>query len=561
VENSTARFHKIASGEAQAGRPYFRITASDQSPPFHFLDYTLSLSAEGGYAAQDTIHQGLGPTGLMDDVEDQETSWTHGGTGDLWHRSQHMAHTPLHAWYGGSDTHQEYQNGTDAFLMSPRTVLISGSVLSFWHWYDLEEGQDFGYVEIYNGSQWVPLGEPFTGTSNVWLRETYDLSAYPSGTSIQIRFRLTSDEQNCGQGWYIDDVYVGQPRRFVLDQVHVSPTRGGEMEDFTFSATYISDNNYSPLFAFVYIDSIPYAMTTADTDFTQGATFTYQTPLDLGEHQHHFYVCSGLETTRWPRLGELAEPLVTEAIYQEDFEGWNGGLSATGSDWEWGHPTSGPGEAHSGQRVWATKLEGDYSNYADARLETPPIDLTGVAYPQLSFWHWFSFEYRQAHYDGGNVKISVDGGDFQVITPDNGYEGIIHGVNVGIPGEPGFCSYQAGRHWHQETFDVAITGLRPGSLPAVSDLSLNLAGDHILLNWSWPHEITPAGYIIYRGSLPENAPAEPESLATVTNTTYFDAEAAGDPTNYYYLVKVLSLDGQKSAPSEKVGEFTINTSP
>jgi hypothetical protein len=502
-----------------------------------------------------------------------------------------MAHTPLHAWYGGSDTLREYQNGMDAFLMSTRIVLLSGSMISFWHWYDLEEGQDFGYVEIYAGSQWVPLGEPFTGTSNAWLRETYDLSTYPSGTAIQVRFRLTSDEQNCGQGWYIDDVYVGQPRRFVLDQVQVSPTRGGETENFTFSTTYISDKNYSPLFAFVYIDSMPYAMATADTDFAQGATLTYQTPLDLGEHQHHFYVSSGLETTRWPRVGELAEPLVTEAIYQEDFEDWNGGLAATGSDWEWGHPTSGPGEAHSGQKVWATNLEGDYSNNADARLETPPIDLTGVAYPQLSFWHWFSFEYRQAHYDGGNVKISVDGGDFQVITPDNGYEGTIHGVNAAIPGEPGFCSYQAGRYWHQETFDlspysghhviirfhlgtnfrhtysgwyiddVAITGLRPGSLPVVSDLSLNLAGDHILLSWTWPHEITPAGYIIYRGSLPENPLAEPESLATVTNTSYFDAEAAGDPTNYYYLVRALGLDGQKSAPSEKVGEFTITTSP
>jgi len=593
VENSTAFFFNTESGSADFGRPYYKITASSQSPPLHFLNYTLSLSGSGGYTSQDSIPHSLGPTGLMDDMEDQETSWTHGGTGDLWHLSQSRAHTPLHSWYCGESARREYQNGTNAFLMSPRAILVAGSVLTFWHWYDLEEDRDFGHVEIYAGTGWIPLGEPFTGTSQGWIREIYDLSAYPSGSALQIRFRLTSDEQNCGQGWYIDDVYVGQPRRFVLDQVQVSPKRGGETENFTFSTTYISDNNYSPLFAFVYIDSIRYTMTTADTDFAKGATFTYQTPLDLGEHQHHFFVCSGLETIRWPSLGELAEPLVTKAIYQQDFENWPGGLTATGSNWEWGNPTSGPGEAHSGQKVWATNLEGDYSNNADARLETPPIDLTGVTYPQLSFWHWFSFEYRQAHYDGGNVKISVDGGDFQVITPDNGYEGTIHGVNAGIPGEPGFCSYQAGQHWHQETFDlspysghrvairfhlgtnfrhtypgwyiddVAITGLRPSSLslPAVSGLSLSLAGDDILLSWSRPGEISPAGYIIYRGSLPENPSAEPESLATITNTSYIDAEAAGDPTNYYYVVRVLSLDGEKSAPSEKVGEFTITTSP
>ena len=591
IERGTAYFHTIESGSAVSSRwPFYKITASEECPPFYFFDYTLNLSAAGDYAVQDTIPHAVGFTGLKDDMEDETTTWTHGGTGDLWHLSQGRARTPFHSWYGGSATHREYQNGMDAFLKSPMMLLISGSQLSFWHWYDLEEDRDFGYLEIYADSGWTQPGEPFTGNSQGWVRQTYDLSAYPNGKTLYIRFRMTSDEQNCGEGWYIDDVYVGLPFRFTLDQAKVSPERGEESTDFTFSTIYTSDWNYPPTSTIAYIDGTPYNMASADTDYTQGATFTCQTALDLGEHEYHFDFSSGLESTRWPRFGECTGPLVAEVIYQEDFEDWNGNFVHTGSDWEWGPPTSGPGQAHSGEKVWASVLAGAYSDNSDSRLETPPIDLTGITNPQLSFWHWYSFEYRQAHYDGGNVKISADGEQFQVFTPDNGYEGTISTLNAGIPGEPGFCLYNDGQFWHQETFDlspysgqqivirfhfgsnsrhtypgwyiddVVISGLQPNTLPAVSDLNLTLAGENILLSWSWPYKEIPAAYAIYRGILSNGPFAQPESIATVTATTYIDPSVAGNqPINYYYLVRALSFDGLESEPSERVGEFNTTT--
>lgn len=589
IRNSTF-FYDIPSGTAVYGRwPHFKVSASEESPPLHFLNYTLSLSDDEGYSAQDSIPHALGTTGLLDDMEGPETTWTHGGTGDQWQLCQKNKHTPYQAWHCGSDQSMKSQDEMDAFLSSSGITLISGSIFCFWHWYDLVEDEELAFVEIGIDSVWTPLGQPFTGSSQGWVRESYDLSEYPSGTEIQVRFRLSGDGGSYGEGWYIDDVCVGLPLRFTLDQAQVSPTRGDESTEFTFSIDYISDQNYPPTAAICYIDGNVHAMTSADTDYAQGATFTCQTTLPLGEHQHRFKFKSGFQTFNWPGAEEIDGPLVTEAIFQEDFETTDGGFATVGPDWEWGSPTSGPGDAHSGQNVWATNLEGYYSDYADARLETPSIDLTGVEHPQLSFWHWYCFDYRQARYDGGNVKISVDGEPFQIIIPENGYEDTLSTYNAAIPNELGFCFYDAGQFWHRETFDltpyadhqivirfhfgsntrdnyfpgwyiddVLVSGLPSSRLPAVSDLSLSLTGDGVLLRWSWPHDEVPAGYAIYRGTFPVGLFTEPESIATVTEQFYTDLAASRDPaTNYYYLVRALSLNGQKSEPSERVGEFNI----
>jgi hypothetical protein len=254
-------------------------------------------------------------------------------------------------------------------------------------------------------------------------------------------------------------------------------------------------------------------------------------------------------------------------------------------------PASGPETAHSGQKVWATVLGGEYSDNADARLETPVIDLTRIVEPQLSFWHWYSFEYREARYDGANVKISVDGGEFQIITPTDGYEGIISSINVGIPGEPGFHSYEAGRFWHPEVFDltpfsghqivirfhfgsnwrhtylgwyiddVTVTGLRLIPQPVgVINLRAQRRRQDMFLDWSWPDEPAPTGFAIYRGAFSNEPLPEPQLVAIVTDTTYLDIAAAGDTSkNYYYQVRAIeSILGEQSVPSEAVGEFDMH---
>nr|WP_304608895.1 S8 family peptidase [Planomicrobium sp. YIM 101495] len=98
--------------------------------------------------------------------------------------------------------------------------------------------------------------------------------------------------------------------------------------------------------------------------------------------------------------------------YSEDFEAGAVGWTSTGSGntWERGVPTTGPGNAASGENVFATNLTGNYDSGSNATLILPPVDLPeGDSY--LQFNHWFDFEESSTGraWDYGHVYISTDG--------------------------------------------------------------------------------------------------------------------------------------------------------
>ena len=143
-------------------------------------------------------------------------------------------------------------------------------------------------------------------------------------------------------------------------------------------------------------------------------------------------------------------------IYLATLEDDNGGYipePATAA-WEWGIPTSGPSAAHSGAKVWATVLGGNYVNSANWTLTTPELTATGNT-PQLKFWHWYSFEGTTTLYDGGNVKISTDyGATWTVVTPIGGYTGNAYASTPGVGGQPIFGG--SNQNWTEVTFDLPV---------------------------------------------------------------------------------------------------------
>ena len=155
---------------------------------------------------------------------------------------------------------------------------------------------------------------------------------------------------------------------------------------------------------------------------------------------------------RDPAVGAHSFTIVD--YYAWDFEGGNGGFTATGPDWEWGDPTSGPMDAHSGVNVWATKLNGPYSASSNSKLDLPPVVVpSGHASAILSFWQWYETE--TGPYDGGNVKISTDGGaTWTILTPDIGYNGVANSGNAAIPGQPCFTGATVGKVWHEVALNL-----------------------------------------------------------------------------------------------------------
>jgi Immune inhibitor A-like, MAM domain len=178
----------------------------------------------------------------------------------------------------------------------------------------------------------------------------------------------------------------------------------------------------------------------------------------------------------------------------EDFEATDGGYTHAPKlpqpdAWAWGAPTSGPMAAHSGFNVWATNPAGNYPPSMWCYLVTAPFTVPGDA--MFNFWHWYYFE---TNYDGGNVKISNDGGvNWTLITPVGSYPGFML-YNPFMTGQACYNGQSGG--WKQANFDLsAYEGqLVQIMFETASDSSVQYAGWYIddvgFTSTSWVNEYT-----------------------------------------------------------------------
>ena len=114
----------------------------------------------------------------------------------------------------GTVLNDNYPNYADTRLVSPEINLpnITGDEkiqLKFWHWFDIENENDQGVVQIsVNSGNWQTISNPeFDGMSMVWTQYIADFSAF-AGASVKIAFYFTSDYYWNYAGWYIDDIRI-----------------------------------------------------------------------------------------------------------------------------------------------------------------------------------------------------------------------------------------------------------------------------------------------------------------------------------------------------------------
>ena len=152
--------------------------------------------------------------------------------------------------------HPNNGDEADQALIFGATVPADNAVLTFDHYYDIEEQWDYGVVQVStdNGDTWTSLenentrtdvveeGYPkikenvpgFTGHTLDWSTETFDLSAY-AGQDVLVSFRNLTDWGYTDAGWFIKNVQLGD---FSADGSSTEPFQSlgqlkGEYVDFT----------------------------------------------------------------------------------------------------------------------------------------------------------------------------------------------------------------------------------------------------------------------------------------------------------------------------------------
>jgi hypothetical protein len=178
----------------------------------------------------------------------------------------------------------------------------------------------------------------------------------------------------------------------------------------------------------------------------------------------------GGEVDRWrsqrlePLAGDVAR--TDTLLYSEDFEnGWNGwsGVDLTGIPPVW-HPADYI-SVYAGDHSWWSGLEaiGGYDNQWLQLLQTPVVSIDGDE-AQLSFQLYYATEGPAGApapynaWDGCNVWIQVDGGDWEVATgfslpyTNSSLYSFGNSFNMG-PNIPGWCGTNGG--WQAVTLDLA----------------------------------------------------------------------------------------------------------
>lgn len=136
----------------------------------------------------------------------------------------------------------------------------NSATLTFDAWYDIEEQWDFAFVQVSedNGTTWkslgntntrsdvVPEGYPtilnsmpgFTGKSDGWKAQSFDLSAY-AGKKVQLRLRYATDWGTSEKGFYADNIKVVADGKTIVEDGAEKDT----VSSFTLNGFTKSDGN------------------------------------------------------------------------------------------------------------------------------------------------------------------------------------------------------------------------------------------------------------------------------------------------------------------------------
>jgi len=138
---------------------------------------------------------------------------------------------------------------------------------------------------------------------------------------------------------------------------------------------------------------------------------------------------------------------------------WTHAPASSGFDDEW-HVSGQRNHTAGGAHSWkcGDTGSGDYADFLDAALLSPAFEIGEEM--TLRFWHWIDAHASTAFPgytgDGGIVELSLDGGPWQQITPEGGYDHLYARMTTPPGPFPNETPCFSGSHeWEQVEFDLS----------------------------------------------------------------------------------------------------------
>jgi len=232
-------FPTIAPGQTVEGAAPFTFTIAGNVACGSVINFVVDVSSQGSMSRVPfSVRVGKAQSAefFVDTVESGEAKWTHASDVkkkknkmDTWVISGKRVHSGSGAWF----TPDVGTKVIDVHLDSVPITLPADSrnlQLVFFHTYEFERGTwDGGVIEISSGGDFEDLGPKIlSGKYNGTIRDftanpllgrpgwvegrlgafqqvVVDLSSF-AGKTVTIRFRIGTDQDGKGLGWYIDDV-------------------------------------------------------------------------------------------------------------------------------------------------------------------------------------------------------------------------------------------------------------------------------------------------------------------------------------------------------------------
>ncbi len=222
--------NRIATG--LAGTTYSDVGPLNSGQRYYYK--VRAVDTSNGVEDTNTVEANAATGGLPVFTEEFETGaagWTTvtlSGTANPWALVTTDSHSPTH-----SEFCADIATVSANALVSPVLAPVAGSVLAFWHRFEMESGWDGGHLWVstdggtswsvipgsafimngYNGTIAASTSNPFpgpgwtgtVGSAGSFVQVQVDMSAY-AGPNVRVRWVESTDSSVSRPGWWLDSV-------------------------------------------------------------------------------------------------------------------------------------------------------------------------------------------------------------------------------------------------------------------------------------------------------------------------------------------------------------------